>query len=373
MSDRLLVGTRKGLFTVKRNGKGPGGKWKIDHADFLGAPVPLMLPDARDGTLYAVIDHGHWGRKLQRSRDEGKTWTEVAVPKYPPRPADATDECPMRHIPIPWNLEGIWSLETADPKAKGTLWCGTAPGGVFRSNDAGESWELVRSLWDQPDRRKWVGGGTDWPAPHSIAVDPRDPKHVRIAISCGGVWATPDDGRTWAQTGHGLRSDYLPPDQAYIPDGQDAHRMVQSPGRPDHFWIQHHNGIFRSTDSAKSWTEVKDVKPSAFGFAVAVHPQDGDTAWFVPGNKDEQRVAPSGAVVVTRTRDGGKSFDQLRNGLPQEHAYDLTFRHALDIDKTGNRLAFGTTTGSLWVTENQGDAWETVGEHLPPVYAVRFG
>jgi hypothetical protein len=77
--------------------------------------------------------------------------------------------------------------------------------------------------------------------------------------------------------------------------------------------------------------------------------------------------------VVSRTRDGGKTFETLRNGLPQEHAYDLTFRHALDIDATGNRLAFGSTTGSLWVTEDQGDSWISVSEHLPPIYCVRFG
>ena len=338
-----------------------------------------MLADPRDSgggsgrTIYAALDHGHFGRKLHRSRDNGATWTEIAAPKYPPRPEDADDICPMRKVPIPWNLEGIWALEAGDPKTKGTLWCGTAPGGVFHSRDGGESWELNRTLWDNPERRKWVGGGTDWPAPHSISVDPRNPKHVRVAISCGGVWATLDDGKSWAQTGHGLRSDYAPPEQAYIPDSQDAHRMVQCPGQPDHFWIQHHNGIFRSTDNAKSWTEVTGVKPSVFGFAVVVHPKDGDTAWFIPGIKDEQRVAPAGRVVVTRTRDGGKSFDVLRTGLPQDHAYDIAFRHALDVDSTGDRLAFGTTTGSVWVTEDQGDSWQTVGEHLPPVYAVRFG
>src|SRR4051812_8909267 len=133
MSDRLLVGTRKGLFTVKRS----AGKWSIDHVDFLGVPIPLMLADPRDGgeTLYASHDHGHWGRKLHRSRDGGKTWTEIAAPKYPPKPEGCKDECPMRHVPTPWNLEGIWSIEAGDPKTKGTLWCGTAPGGVFKSAD----------------------------------------------------------------------------------------------------------------------------------------------------------------------------------------------------------------------------------------------
>ena len=130
--------------------------------------------------------------------------------------------------------------------------------------------------------------------------------------------------------------------------------------------------MFRSTDCAQSWQEVKTVKPSTFGFAVAVHPEDPKTAWFVPGVSDEKRIPVDGKVVVSRTRDGGESFDVLTKGLPQTHAYDLTFRHALDIDDSGNRLAFGSTTGSVWVTEDQGDTWQTVTTQLPPVYSIRF-
>src|SRR5581483_6199629 len=125
-------------------------------------------------------------------------------------------------------------------------------------------------------------------------------------------------------------------------------------------WAQHHNGIFRTTDDCASWTESKDVRPSAFGFAVAVHPRDPETAWFVPAIKDEKRIPADGRVVVTRTRDGGRSFDVLTDGLPQRHAYDLVFRHALDVDDTGETLAFGSTTGSLWVSEDAGDSWRNV-------------
>ena len=142
--------------------------------------------------------------------------------------------------------------------------------------------------------------------------------------------------------------------------------------RPDHLWAQHHNGVFRSTDGAASWRDVPDLRPSVFGFAVAVHPTDPDTAWFVPAIKDERRIPVGGQVVVTRTRDGGRTCDVLRDGLPQEHAYDLTFRHALDVDGRGESLAFGSTTGSLWASDDQGDSWQCVSTHLPPVYAVRF-
>jgi hypothetical protein len=164
---------------------------------------------------------------------------------------------------------------------------------------------------------------------------------------------------------------FMPPERREDPNIQDPHRVVRCPGAPDHLWAQHHNGVFRSTDGAASWQEVK-VPPSSFGFATAVHPGDPNTAWFVPAIADQKRIPVDGKVVVARTRDGGASFDLLREGLPQDHAYDLTFRHALDIDRTGDRLAFGSTTGSLWVTDDQGDRWSPVSHHLPPVYVVRF-
>ncbi len=147
---------------------------------------------------------------------------------------------------------------------------------------------------------------------------------------------------------------------------------MQCGAQPDAMWVQHHNGIFRSTDGGASIAEIVDVQPSTFGFAVAVHPADPDTAWFVPAVKDEQRYPADGRVVVTRTRDAGRSFETLAGGLPQQHAYDLVFRHALDVDETGDRLAFGSTTGSLWTSDNGGVAWNPVSMHLPPVYAVRF-
>ncbi len=149
--------------------------------------------------------------------------------------------------------------------------------------------------------------------------------------------------------------------------------MVQCRGSPDRLWVQHHCGIYISRDASESWQEVKNVPPSSFGFGVVVHPKEPDTAWFVPGIKDEKRIPVDGKLVVTRTRDGGKTFDVLSKGLPQEHAYDLVLRHALAIDETGDRLAFGSTTGGVWVSEDQGESWQNVTYSLPPVYAVRFG
>ena len=362
MSDRILVGTRKGLFKVERR----NGRWSFGAPDFLAQPVSMVLHDDRDGADYAALNLGHFGVKLHKSTDGGATWKELDGPKYPEQPEDRKDE------PHPWTMKQIWAMVTGGPDRPGLIWAGTIPGGLFRSKDSGASWELVRSLWDMPERKAWFGGGADQPGIHSICVDPRDSDRVYAGVSCGGVWMTEDGGSTWEIRSQGMRAEYMPPEKAYDPGIQDPHCVVQSRSNPDVLWAQHHNGIFRTTDGGRKWTEIKDVKPSVFGFPVAVHPEDADLAWFVPAQKDEVRVPVGGQVVVNVTRDGGKTFETLREGLPQEHAYDLVFRHGLDIDASGDRLAFGSTTGSLWISEDQGASWMTVSVHLPPIYCVRF-
>jgi len=369
MSDRILVATRKGLFTVGRNGNGGSG-WRIADADFLGDNVSMALVDRRDGTRYAALDHGHFGVKLHRAKADG-AWEECAAPAYPPKPEGEVDQDQWGKE-IPWSTVRIWALESGGADQPGVMWCGTLPGGLFRSDDGGASWALVRTLWDHPQRKEWFGGGADLPGMHSICIDPRDSQCLRVGVSCGGVWQSDDGGETWNCRADGMRAAYMPPEGQFNPNIQDPHRLVQCRDAPDALWVQHHNGIFRSTDGSKSWREIENARPSNFGFAVAVHPSAPDTAWFVPGIKDELRIPVEGKLVVTRTRDGGETFDVLKQGLPQEHAYDIVFRHALDIDDSGDRLAFGSTTGGLWVSEDQGDSWHCISHSLPPVYSVRF-
>ena len=170
-----------------------------------------------------------------------------------------------------------------------------------------------------------------------------------------------------------MKAAYMPPEQQEDPDIQDPHRLVQCAGNTKHLWVQHHCGIFASSDGAESWREIKTTKAPTFGFGVAVHPKDGNTAWFAPAVKDEHRLPEHGKVIITRTTDGGKTLNVLKNGLPQKHAYDLVYRHSLVIDDAGDHLAFGSTTGSLWLSSDQGDNWETISSNLPPIYAMRFG
>ncbi|MDZ4287763.1 MAG: hypothetical protein U0984_07385 [Prosthecobacter sp.] len=369
MSSPIYLGTRKGLFTLERDASG----WRIANSAFLGVQIPMLLPDPRDGTLFAAVEHGHFGSKLHASTDGGATWEERVCPAYPPKPEGVPDTINMMNQKVmPWSLEKIWSLEAGGPNEPGVLWCGTIPGGLFKSTDSGLSWTMIDSLWNRPERAQWFGGGYDWPGIHSIWVEPANPRRILIAVSCGGVWESLDAGETWTQHGQGLIADYLPPELAGGLESQDPHRMVVCPAAPQRAWIQHHNGIFRSDDAGHTWERLF-VSPSAFGFAVAVHPRDPDTAWFVPGVKDEERYPPGGAMCVTRTRDGGKTFEACRNGLPQEHAYHLVYRHCLDVAADGQTLVMGSTTGSVWISENGGDQWQRVSAELPPIYCARFG
>lgn len=363
MVGQLLVATRKGLFQLERGGAG----WAIARVSFLGDAVSMVLPDARDGALYAGLGLGHFGVKLRRSRDGGARWEDIAAPAYPKQPEGVTDTLPDGRE-WPWRVEQIWALEAG--KKDGSLFCGTIPGGLFRSDDRGDSWQLVQSLWDHPQRKAWFGGGADYPGIHSICVE--DTGALTLGVSCGGVWRSEDDGATWALCGEGMYAEFMPPERRYDMSIQDPHRLVQCPSNPDVLWAQHHNGVFRSTDRGEKWQDVPTATPAKFGFAVAVHPRDPDTAWLVPAVKDEHRVPVDGKVVVSRTRDGGKTWTVLREGLPQEHAYDIVYRHALDVDDTGDVLAFGSTTGNLWISEDGGDRWQEISTHLPPIYAVRF-
>ena len=358
MSDRLQVGTRKGLFELTRRRNG----WEISETKFLGDPVTAVLADGE--TALAALELGHFGSKMWRREGDG-AWEEMAVPAFPPKPEDAEDD------PHPWSLGKVWALEKGG--VPGRVWAGTMPGGLFRSDDGGATWSLNDALWRMPDRKKWFGvAGGEQPGINSVLVHPRNPDDVQVGISCAGVWATSDAGKSWRVINRGMYNEYMPPEQRDEPMAQDIHRLARCAAHPDVVWCQHHSTVYRSEDAGATWHEMSTIKPAKFGFAVAAHPIDPDTAWFVPAVKDEQRIPVDGRIVVSRTRDGGKSFEVLSKGLPQRHAYDLVYRHGLSVDESGERLAFGSTSGGLWISEDAGESWTTPEMRLPPISVVRF-
>lgn len=354
----LLMGTRKGLVTYKQNNN---GSWKYSDTQFLGVPVSIATYDQNTGTWWALLDHGHWGCKLHRSKD-GKQWDELEAPKYP--------EGEEIKDGVPAATKLLWAFSNGGNDKPGTIYVGTEPGGLFKSTDNGDSFELVRGLWDHPSRKtQWFGGGRDHPGIHSILVDPKDSDHVYIGISCAGVFETLDGGVNWHPMNHGLKAEFLPDPASEI--GQDPHLVDWCKAQSQVMWQQNHCGIYRTVDGGLNWSDISQPEgPANFGFAIAAHETDPEVAWVVPGISDVMRVAVDQSLCVCRTEDGGKTWKALREGLPQESAFDITYRHALDL--MGETLAFGTTTGNAYISTNNGDSWAALSTNLPMVHSVEF-
>ena len=354
MSNKLLIGTRKGLMEFDKT----GSKWNLSKTHFKGIPVSYVFSDDVNQMWWACLDHGHWGVKLHRSFDQGNSWEEIKAPEYP-EGAEIKDD-------VPASLKYIWAMAV---DSKGKVWMGTDPGGLFVTDNKGDELNINQPFWDHPTRKNWFGGGRDNPGIHSVVIDPRDDDHIYVAISCAGVFETKDGGLNWAPKNKGLRADFLPDPDAEI--GQDPHLLVMSPSNPDVLWQQNHCGIYVSFDGAENWKEVTDKEGIAnFGFAIQVDEENENEAWVIPGVSDEIRIAVDEKLCVCKTDNGGVSWMDQRKGLPQEACFDIVYRHAFHL--SGSTLAFGTTTGNLFVSENKGDNWECISNYLPLIYSVHF-
>jgi photosystem II stability/assembly factor-like uncharacterized protein len=360
----LLVASRKGLLVVQ----GDGTDWSVAAHHFAGDPVTQVMVDPRNGDWYAALRLGHFGVKMRKSSDQGVTWNEIGVPAFPIKPKEGQ----WAEDPTPWNVEMVWSLAAGGASEPGVVWAGCMPAGLFKSTDGGATWQLNKPMWEDPRRLGWFGGGNDYPGMHSVLVDPRDPQHVSLAISCGGVWQTRDGGANWTLTAAGMKADYMPPESAEEPNTQDPHRMVQCAAQPDVLWVQHHCGIFRSTDGGKLWNAIASPAPSGFGFVVACDPLDPARAWFVPAQADTHRYPADGKMVVTRTDDAGETFQCFEAGLPARPAYHLVYRHCLEVAMDRVSLAMASTTGGLWVSGDAGEQWHCISRDLPPVAALAW-
>ncbi len=391
MASRLLLGTRKGTFIVER----VGGTWRPRLSGHGGAGSNYVAKDPYTGRLWALLGHGHWGAKLSHSDDDGATWVDataqIAYPAGARYIAQDMYEDATSDFGVGWRistkaatLAKLWVIAFGPG---GSVYVGTIPGGLFISRDGGGSFALNRALWDHESRggdlsagdanaeTKWFGtpaseGGDFAPGIHSIAVDPRDPNRVLLAVSTAGVIETTDGGASWRSRNKGMVLDHTPEPEAEW--GHDTHAIDLCAGAPDHVWQQNHNGVYYSADGAATWRKVSAPTSGVhFGFPVAADGHDGRTAWLLPGHSDQKRMAIDGGLFVARTEDGGDNWTPLRAGLPQEHAYDVVYRHALA--QQDGVVAFGSTTGNLYVSEDRGDHWTAVAHNLPPIYSVRFG
>jgi len=353
-NDRILLGTRKGLIEARKT----NGSWSLGAPALEGQPIAYAMRDPRDGSLWASIDHGHWGVKLARSRGDDGTFEEVAAPKYP-----EGSEAAAKYY---------WVLAAGPADRPGTFHVGTDPGGLFTSRDDGATWALNEALWAMRVKDSWTGGGRDGAGIHSILIDPRNADRMLIAVSCAGVCETRDGGATWAYVNRGLRMDYAPPEEQDKEYGYDPHFVTMAPSDPDVLWQANHCGVYRSTNGAATWDEISHKPHVYFGFPIAAHPTQADTAWIVPMHSDERRTTFDGRLFVMRTDDGGATWREQAEGLPQVGAWDFPYRHGLDVAPDGQTLAFATTSGNAYVSEDGGEHWQVLSHNLPLVYSLRF-
>lgn len=353
----LLVGTLKGAFVLQA--RPARTRWEVRGPLFPGRAVYAMAYDdrARRRRLWAGTQSEHWGAVLRWSDDLGASWTE------PESPSLRFPEGAGR------SLKQIWQIRPGRPDEPETLYCGVEPAALFESHDGGETWSLVRGLDEHPHRPRWQPGGGGL-CLHTILPDPVDARRLLVAISTGGVYRSDDAGESWRPMNRGIRTPFLP--EKFPEFGQCVHKMVQHPKRPERLFLQHHFGVYRSDDGGESWRDIGRGLPSDFGFPMVVHPHDPDTAYVLPLQSDEFRCPPEGRLRVYRTRNAGRSWEALTRGLPQKGAYETVLRDAMAADSRDPvGIYFGTRSGKIFGSRSAGQAWGRIADGLPPVVCVK--
>ncbi len=355
----LMVGTTKGAFLFRDR----GGRESFDSSGPLlaGCSVPSMAFDARGGRqrILAGATNFFFGNSVLRSDDLGLTWSEPTEGGRItfPEGADAT-------------LTQVWQLRPSTDAEPDVVYAGVEPAALFRSEDAGLTFSLVTGLWDHPHRPTWQPGNGGLGL-HTILPHPNDPQRMLVAISSGGVYRTDDGGATWRPSNTGIRADFMPEEQRLPEYGQCVHKVARDAAQPDTLYLQNHGGLYRSDDGGGQWRDVADGVPSDFGFPVVAHPRRSGTAYVIP-HGGESRWTSEGRCRVYRTSDGGASWEPLSNGLPQEGAYITVLRDAFCADEMEQPgLYFGTRSGELYGSFDDGESWRQLADHLPPVLCVR--
>jgi photosystem II stability/assembly factor-like uncharacterized protein len=257
-------------------------------------------------------------------------------------------------------------------------YAGTSPQGLFRSEDGGVTWEPFSIVNDDAQYRVWMGaqqdGTPDGPKMHSIIVDPRDPKHLYFAMSSGGVHETKDGGQTFTPLVAGM--EVVEGFDASVMTYHDPHCVVMCPSNPDRLYQQNHCGIYRLDRPSTTWARIGRAMPAKvgdIGFPMVVHPYDASTAWVFPmdGTTVWPRTSPGGKPAAYVTRDAGQTWKRLDKGLPAKDAWWTVKRQAMAADmRDPVGLYFGTTSGEVWMSRDEGAKWSCLASRLPEIYAV---
>jgi len=360
----LLIATRKGLWVLASDAT--RREWKLAGPHFLGHIVHHAMIDPREPrTMLAAARTGHLGPTVFRSTDRGRTWKEAArPPAFTPESGRSVDH-------TFWLTPGLASQP-------GVWYAGSSPQGLFRSDDGGVTWSGVDGFNDHPQRKAWCGGDQDQTPDggklHSVLIDPRNPRRMYVSMSSGGTFESTDGGADWHPLNKGVKADFLPtPDPEF---GHDPHCVRMSPANPDRLYQQNHCGIFRLDRPATRWIDIGGGMPKAvgsIGFPVVLHPRDADTLWVFPmdGSSVWPRTSPGGKPAVFRSTNGGRTWQRQAKGFPAAQGWWTVKRQAMSIDRfDGVGLYFGTTSGEVWASRDEGASWRPIARHLPEIYAV---
>ncbi|MCW3474538.1 WD40/YVTN/BNR-like repeat-containing protein [Limobrevibacterium gyesilva] len=347
----VLLGTRKGTFIAETDTNRQS--WTLRGPFCEAWPINHVIADPATGTIYAGGGNAWFGPAVWKSTDLGASWTHSSEGlAYP----EGTEP-----------VKSVWSIASGN----GALYAGVEPAGLFRSDDGGQSWRHVAGLQEHPSRPHWQPGGGGLIL-HSLVPHPSDDKQLWVGISSAGVFHTADGGATWEARNRGTRADYMPEDQRYPEYGQCVHSLVMAPGMPDRLYQQNHCGMYRSDDGGQHWDSIEAGLPSTFGFPAVTHPRDPATLYLLPLNGDTAgRYVPDARAAVWRTRDAGASWQALRDGLPQDNVFFGVLRQAMATDKLAPAgIYFGTNTGELYASADEGESWNCVAQHLPTISSV---
>jgi hypothetical protein len=358
MTNLLAIGTGKGLFLARSD---DGRKtWEVSAPLFPMTSVYAVGIDTRRDPvrLLAGVESSHFGPTVATSDDLGATWHEPDV----------------RPIAFPEDSENalvrVWQITPGSAQEPDVVYAGTEPQALFRSTDGGVTYEVVRGLWDHPHRKDW-GAGFGGPAIHTIIPYADDPARVLVAMSTGGVYRTADSGKTWEASNRGIRVKFMP-DNEYPEFGQCVHKVAAQKDRPDQFFAQNHHGVYRSDDGGAQWTSIADGLPTDFGFAMVTHPHRPGVVYNFPIEADMRRFPPQARCRVYRSEDAGGTWQALSGGLPDEPFYPTVLRDAMCVDNAETAgVYFGTRSGEVFGSPDEGEHWQQVASHLPPVMCVR--
>ena len=370
----ILVATRKGAWLF--HGDAKRETWRTDGPHFLGHIINHLVLDPRDGrTLLAAAKTGHLGPTIFRSTDLGQTWKEATQPPaFAKVPEGPDTKKPGRSV------DHTFWLAPAHANEPDVWYAGTSPQGLFRSADGGVTWQPFSIINDDPQYRAWMGGvqdGTpDGPKLHSIIVDPRDPAHLYFSMSGGGVHESVNGGRSFTPLVQGMEvvGDFDPANISF----HDPHCVRMCPSNPDRLYQQNHCGIYRIDRPSNEWTRIGRNMPEHvgdIGFPLVVHPRDDNTVWVFPmdGQSVWPRTSPEGKPAAYVTRDGGKHWQRLDAGFPESQGWWTVKRQSMTADaQDAVGLYFGTTSGELWMSRDEGRRWTCIARHLPEIYSVEI-